>query len=103
MEEFRTKSPDLCNNRRKATRLESSRQKKLSLRRNILGRVSASDTWPSLPLFFDLIEVRGEPIGVHCGHPLQIGADGLSLRLGNAEVRHRAGPGAVLLRVRQEF
>src|SRR6516225_441568 len=57
----------------------------------------------SLASLLDLVEIRGEAIGIHCGHPLEIGNEGLRLRFGDAEVRHPARPGAVLLGVRQEF
>ena len=49
--------------------------------------------------FLGLVKVWREAVGVYSGHPLQISNDGLGLRLGNAEVRRRAGPGAVLLGV----
>jgi hypothetical protein len=53
--------------------------------------------------FLGLVEVRREAVGVHRGHPFQIGNNGLGLPLGNAEIRHCASPSAVLLGVHQEF
>src|SRR6516162_9454687 len=50
-----------------------------------------------------LVEIWRKPIGIHCGHPLQISNDRLGFWLRNAEVRHRARPGTILLGIHQKF
>src|SRR6516225_280918 len=67
------------------------------------ARVCARYMATSLASLLYLVEIWRKAIGIHRGHPLQIGDDSLGLCLGDAEVRHRAGPGAVLLGVHQKF
>src|SRR6516165_9586149 len=67
------------------------------------ARACARYMTTSLAFLRYLIEIWGKAIGVHRGHPLQIGDDSLGLCLRNAEVWHRAGPRAILLGVHQKF